>query len=184
VAGTACGLGIEGTGWVAAPGLVVTAAHVVAGERDTGVQQAQGERLDSQAVAFDARNDIAVLRVPGLDARALPLAEPREGEAVAIVGFPNDGPLDATPGRVGKTATVLTQDAYGHGPVTRTITSVGGAIRHGDSGAPALDAAGRVQATMFAVRVGTASGYGVPAEIVRNVLAGASGPVSTGGCAS
>ncbi len=32
VLGTACGLGIEGSGWVAAPGVVVTNAHVVAGE--------------------------------------------------------------------------------------------------------------------------------------------------------
>src|SRR5262249_59582523 len=37
VIGTACGLGIEGAGWVAAPGMVVTAAHVVAGESDTAV---------------------------------------------------------------------------------------------------------------------------------------------------
>ena len=32
VLGTACGLGVEGSGWVAAPGKVVTAANVVAGE--------------------------------------------------------------------------------------------------------------------------------------------------------
>ncbi len=38
VFGTACGLGIEGSGWVAAPGIVVTNAHVVAGENDTEVQ--------------------------------------------------------------------------------------------------------------------------------------------------
>ena len=184
VTGTACGLGIEGTGWVIARGLVVTAAHVVAGEHDTGVQQAgTSQRLDAEPVAFDSRNDVAVLRVPSLSARPLPLAEPEDGAAVAIVGYPNDGPLDATPGRIGRTATVLTQDAYGHGPVTRTITSVGGAIRHGDSGAPAIDAAGRVLATLFAVRIGTASGYGVPAEVIRKALAGASGSVSTGPCA-
>ncbi len=35
VLGTACGLGVEGSGWVAGPGLVVTNAHVVAGEDDT-----------------------------------------------------------------------------------------------------------------------------------------------------
>src|SRR5207302_10657930 len=148
------------------------------------VQQAEAsERLDAQPIAFDSRHDVAVLRVQGLGARPLPLAEPEEGASVAIVGYPEDGPLDATPGRIGKTATVLTQDAYGHGPVTRTITSIGGAIRHGDSGAPALDSAGRVQSTLFAVRIGAASGYGVPSEIVRNALTGATGPVSTGGCA-
>src|SRR4051794_40590768 len=42
VLGTACGLAVEGSGWVARPGLVVTNAHVVAGEDDTTVE-AQGE---------------------------------------------------------------------------------------------------------------------------------------------
>src|SRR5207253_9898262 len=37
VVGTACGVGVEGTGWVAADDLVVTAAHVVAGEENTTV---------------------------------------------------------------------------------------------------------------------------------------------------
>ena len=184
VLGTACGLGVEGTGWVAAPGLVVTAAHVVAGERDTTVEQAGSDaRLRAQPVAFDPTNDVAVLRVEGLLARPLPLAEPAEGEPVAIVGYPEDGPLASTPGRIGRTATVLSQDAYGRGPVTRTITSVGGRIRHGHSGAPAIDSSGRVEATLFAVRLRTASGYGVPSQVVRNVLVGASGPVSTGDCA-
>jgi uncharacterized membrane protein required for colicin V production len=185
VTGTACGLGIEGTGWVVAPHLVVTAAHVIAGERDTHVQQAGTRvRLRAQPIAFDARNDLAVLRVPGLAARALPLTNAVDGAAVAIVGYPNDGPLDATPGRIGRTATVLSEDAYGHGPVTRTITSIGGAIRHGDSGAPAIDAAGHVQVTVFAIKPGAASGYGVPDELVRKALAGAKASVSTGACAS
>src|SRR5213076_3128098 len=35
--GTACGLGVEGSGWVIAPGVVVTNAHVVAGQDDTVV---------------------------------------------------------------------------------------------------------------------------------------------------
>src|ERR1700686_5472033 len=35
VLGTACGLAIEGSGWVVAPDEIVTNAHVVAGEQDT-----------------------------------------------------------------------------------------------------------------------------------------------------
>src|SRR4029078_11088674 len=66
VLGTACGLGVEGSGWVARPGLVVPAAHVVAGEQDTTVTTLFGETLGAEAVAFDSRNDVAVLRVPGL----------------------------------------------------------------------------------------------------------------------
>ena len=37
ILGNACGLGVEGSGWVAGDGLVVTNAHVVAGQKDTRV---------------------------------------------------------------------------------------------------------------------------------------------------
>jgi len=37
VLGTACGLGVEGSGWVAGDGIVITNAHVVAGQKDTRV---------------------------------------------------------------------------------------------------------------------------------------------------
>lgn len=183
VLGTACGLGISGTGWVAQPGVVVTAAHVVAGEKDTSVAlSGSSRRLAAQAVAFDPKNDVAVLRVPDLSSRPLPIADPEPGSPVAIVGYPLNGPLDAEPGRIGRTARVLTDDAYGHGPVERVITSIGGVVRHGNSGGPAIDARGRVQLTIFAAR-GGGGGYGVPAEVVRGALASAAGPVSTGACA-
>jgi hypothetical protein len=79
---------------------------------------------------------------------------------------------------------VLTQDALGHGPVGRTITAVAGRVEHGDSGGPAVDAAGRVESTIFAARVGSASGYGVPASIVRSDLARAGTQrVAAGACA-
>src|SRR5262249_15063243 len=68
VLGTACGIGIEGSGWFATADLVVTNAHVVAGEHDTNVQIPRYSGLyDADVVAFDARNDIAVLRVRGAD---------------------------------------------------------------------------------------------------------------------
>ncbi|HKI92431.1 MAG TPA: hypothetical protein VJ986_09010, partial [Gaiellaceae bacterium] len=78
---------------------------------------------------------------------------------------------------------VLTQDALGHGPVSRTITAVAGKIRHGNSGGPAIDRAGAVESTIFAARIGSSSGYGVPASLVRRALDSAAKPVSTGSCA-
>jgi S1-C subfamily serine protease len=184
VLGTACGLGVSGSGWVAAPGVVVTAAHVVAGETDTIVlDTATGIRFDAQAVAFDPRNDLAVLRVPGLEARPLAAVDPEPGRAAAIVGYPENGPLAAVPARIGTTATILTEDAYGRRPVSRSVTAVGGLVRPGNSGGPAIDADGRVEATIFASRVGAPGGYGVPSGIVRDLLGEATGPVSTGDCA-
>jgi S1-C subfamily serine protease len=178
VLGTACGLGISGSGWVAGPDLVVTNAHVVAGQRDT---TANG--LSAVALVFDARNDVAVLRVAGLNRRPLTQSEPGEGEPVGIAGYPENGPLTVTPGRVGGTATVISEDAYGRGPVTRRIMSFRGRVRRGNSGGPLLDGAGRVVGTVFASRTGSDAGYAVPPDIVGEALARARGPVSTGPCA-
>jgi S1-C subfamily serine protease len=183
VLGTACGVGVEGTGWTARAELVVTAAHVVAGQDDTVVELQSGARLPAQAVAFDSKNDIAVLRVDNLGLRPLPLAPARSGTAVAVLGFPENGPFTATPARIGRTSVVLAEDAYGRGPVTRAITSLGGRVRHGDSGAPAVDARGAVQSTVFAARLRTVGGYGVPDNIVRSALNSVDGQVSTGNCA-
>lgn len=185
VLGTACGVGVEGSGWFAAPDLVVTAAHVVAGENDTIVRiPGDGLPHPTDVVVFDPHNDVAVLRVTGVDAKALPLVDPQPGAAVAIVGYPLDGALTARPGRIGRTAVVLTQDALGRGPVARDITAVAGHVEHGNSGGPAIDGNGAVESTIFAARVDAVSGYGVPSQIVRHDLGQAgTSAVSTGSCA-
>ncbi len=185
ITGSACGIGVEGSGWFATPHLVVTAAHVVAGEHDTGVQIPGSSGLyRADVVAFDTHNDVAVLRVAGAaSASPLRIADARNGAPVAILGYPENGPLSAIPGRIGRTAVVLTRDAYGHGPVARTITAVAGRVRHGNSGGPAVDATGSVQSTIFAQRVGSPSGFGVPASFVRHALDGATHTVSSGNCA-
>lgn len=182
ILGSACGLGVEGSGWVAGPGIVVTAAHVVAGEDDTIVLPPSGGSLPAEAVAFDPDNDVAVLRVPGLSERSLPLVDPRPGAPVAILGYPENGPFDAEPGRIGTTASVFTQDAYGRATF-RTLTGFSGLVRPGNSGGPAVDASGAVQTTVFAARTSGGGGFGVPGSIVRRDLAGARNVVSTGACA-
>jgi S1-C subfamily serine protease len=187
VLGTACGLGIQGSGWVARPGVVVTNAHVVAGEDDTVVQRGtDGPRLGATPIAYDPRNDIAVLRVQGLDAPALPLAPavPR-GTPGAILGYPENGPFDSRASRLGDTEIVLSEDAYGRGPIRREITSLRGLVRSGNSGGPVVDGGGRVLTTVFAAtRGGTRrGGFGVPNDVVRRALQGAGGSTSTGACA-
>jgi uncharacterized membrane protein required for colicin V production len=187
VLGSACGLGIEGSGWVVAPGEVVTNAHVVAGEHDTVVQAGgQPPDLRAEVVVFDPRNDIAVLRVSGLGARPLPLAsDPPAGRAAAILGYPQDGPFDVQPGRIGTTQSVVTQDAYGNGAVSRLLTPIRGLVRPGNSGGPMVDAAGQVVTTVFAATTngGPSGGFGVANSTVVRDLARAGGQVSTEGCA-
>jgi S1-C subfamily serine protease len=193
VLGSACGLGIEGSGWVAGPGLVVTNAHVVAGESDTVVQvHGLGPSLRAVPVVFDPHNDIAVLHVSGLSEPTLRLApNPRAGQAAAILGYPLDGPFSAQPGRIGSTQVVSTENAYGNGPVLRSIQSLRGVVRPGNSGGPLVNAAGQVVGTVFASITGPVSrggdGLAVPNALVRRQLAIARSrgrSVSTGACAS
>lgn len=171
ITAVACGLGVEGSGWVAGPHLVVTAAHVVAGGSDI---LAAGHR--AQALVVDRRNDVAVLRVSGLSARPLRVVSPRDGAAVAILGYPENGPFDARAGRIGTTADVVVDGSL------RQVTAVSGLIRHGNSGGPAVDAAGAVEATIFAARIGSKAGYAIPSQTVRRDLGQARKPASTGAC--
>jgi S1-C subfamily serine protease len=188
VLGTACGLEIEGSGWVAQPGVVVTNAHVVAGEHDTTVEiDGREPQLSAYAIAFDPTDDIAVLRVPGLSLPSLALAgSPPAGRAGAILGYPENGSFDARPGRIGTTQRIITDDAYGRGPVSRLLTPLRGLVRPGNSGGPLVDREGHVLTTVFASTTGggPAGGYGVANATVAQVLAGAGPMVGTGECSA
>jgi S1-C subfamily serine protease len=187
VVGMACGLGIEGSGWVIAPDRVLTNAHVVAGEGDTMIDEVGGRQasLHATAVLFDPRNDLAILNVPGLDAPQLALlADPATQTPGTIVGYPEDGALDVETARIGVTETVETQDAYGRGPIARLLTAVRGLIRPGNSGGPVVDDAGDVLTTVFAATTspGPSGGFGVANATVSADLANVRGAVSTEGC--
>ena len=187
VLGTACGLGVEGSGWMAVPGLVVTNAHVVAGERDTTVTTPGGTRVDATPVRYDPANDLAILRV-GVDLPALRLArDPKPGQSAAVLGYPENGSFAIAAARFGSTQTVISEDSYGRGPLQRQLSSLRGSIRSGNSGGPVVDAGGRVVATVFAATTsGPPGGYGVPNAIVSEALraASGSGEVRTGPCAA
>lgn len=187
VLGTACGLGVEGSGWIAAPGVVVTNAHVVAGQDDTTVTVEGGSALDATAVHYDSRNDLALLVVDGLSAAPLELAErPRKGTDGAVIGYPENGPLRFEPARLGRTGRVNSQDSYGRGPVEREMTPFRGDVRSGNSGGPLVDLDGRVLTTVFAATTGTGqgNGLGVPNRIVARALDGRLEPTDTGPCAA
>lgn len=186
VLGTACGLGVQGSGWVAAPGLVVTNAHVVAGEDDTTVTPDGGSELDATAVHYDPHNDLALLEVPGLEVPALELVDrPRKGTDAAVIGYPGNGPLTVVAARLGRSGVVSSQDSYGRGPVQRRMIPFRADVRSGNSGGPVVDLDGRVLATVFAsTNGGPDNGLGVPNGIVRRALASKLKPTDTGPCAA
>ena len=188
ILGTACGLGVQGSGWVARDGVVVTNAHVVAGQDDTTVELRDGSRHDAEAIHYDPDNDLAILRSSGISGTpALEVdASAPEGTSAAILGFPENGPFTVRAGRLGATQTVSSQDSYGRGPLQRRITSLRGRVRSGNSGGPMVDGRGQVVTTIFAAAVlaRDRTGFGVPATIVQQALPRARSRVSTGPCAS
>jgi S1-C subfamily serine protease len=194
VDGTACGLAIEGSGWVAEPGVVVTNAHVVAGESDTTVEVGgQPPALPARPIAFEPQQDIAVLLVPELSLPSLSFASSTApATSGAILGYPENGPFNVQPARIGRTQEVVTQNAYGQGPVTRLLTPLRGLVRPGNSGGPLVNDSGQVLTTVFAATVASRvhGGYGVANETVEHVLHEAEarererGQASTGPCTS
>jgi S1-C subfamily serine protease len=185
VLGTACGLGVEGSGWVAGPGLVVTNAHVVAGEDDTSVTTREGASLDATPVYYDPENDLALLRIDA-ELPALPLApDPQSGTGAAVLGYPENGPYAVAPARLGETRETIGEDSYGQGPIRRPIASLRGSVRSGNSGGPLIDSRGQVLGTVFAATTtGTPGGFAVPDEIIEAALRETTTTVETGPCAS
>jgi S1-C subfamily serine protease len=184
VLGTACGLGVEGSGWVASPGLVVTNAHVLAGEEDTTVTTVDGASLGAVPVLYDPDNDLALLRI---DPSVPPLEmapEPRRGSRGAVLGYPENGPYALSPARLGETSTAVSEDAYGNGPIQRRVAFLRGSVRSGNSGGPLVDSQGRVLATLFAATTsGPPGGFAIPNDVVVSALGGpVSVEVDTGPC--
>jgi S1-C subfamily serine protease len=183
VLSTACGLGIEGSGWAVAPEIVVTNAHVLAGADDTTVTTQDGAELDATPIYYEPRQDLALLRV-GSALPPLPFGpERREGEEGAVLGYPENGPYVLEPARIGETRVTISEDSYGNGPVERTITALSGAVRSGNSGGPLVDPRGRVVGTVFAATTsGPRGGFAIPAEEVREALRQTRESVDTGPC--
>jgi S1-C subfamily serine protease len=188
VLGTACGLGVEGSGWVAdSSGIVVTNAHVVAGQDDTTVQvQGEGPHHDADVIWFDERNDLAILRASGIEGTPALQQDIDEqpGTSAAVLGFPQNGPYRVEPARLGQTREVISDDAYGDGPVRRRVTSLRGRVRSGNSGGPLVDKDGEVVGTIFASTIGGSgrSGLAVPASVVDAALRRAGPRVQNGPC--
>jgi S1-C subfamily serine protease len=171
VLSTACGLGIEGSGWAVEPGVVVTNAHVIAGSDDTTVTTQDGTELDATPIYYQPRRDLALLQV-GAELPALPISSRRKvGEGAAVLGFPENGPYTLSPARIGETRETISDDSYGNGPIERTIVALSGNVRSGNSGGPLVDPRGNVVGTVFAATTsGTRGGFAIPAEQVEEAL--------------
>jgi len=184
VEGTACRRVQDGTGFVASPGVIVTNAHVVAGESSTEVVRDDGKRLRAQVVAFDPGRDLALLRVDQIDRPALPIATASAGDRGGVFGHPGGNPLRIAPFSVARELRATGRDIYATSTTERDVLELASALQPGDSGSALVDPGGRVVGVAFAVakdRPGVA--YALATTEVRTVLGTASNaPVPTGSC--
>jgi S1-C subfamily serine protease len=182
-----CDRGIEGTAFVYAPQRLLTNAHVVAGADQVQVQTSTGP-LTAHVVLFDPGRDIAVLWVPGLTARPLPMASSiaASGQDAIVLGYPQDGPFDVRPARVRDRERISGRDIYGELSVDRDIYTIRSVVRAGNSGGPLIDTRGAVLGIVFASALDSAdTGFVLTAqEAASDAGAGrtASQDVSTGDC--
>lgn len=189
IKGPGCGGVIEGSGVVLAPGVVATNAHVVAGVDRLGVEPTgDGGPVPATAVLVDPRNDVAILRAPGLRAAPLALAAqtPTFGADGTVLGYPQDGPLTIVPARVGVERSINSRDIYDEPVRNRPILVLRARVRPGNSGGPVVSAQGRVAGLIFAAALDRKDvAFAVPLATVRAALASArtrTQPVDTGAC--
>jgi len=171
---------------VAAPGVVVTNAHVVAGERATTVDDALGTAHLATVIGFDPVRDLAVLSVPGLAASPLPMGAGAVGDTGAVYGHPGGGALVVSPARVGEEIVAVGTDIYRTGSSRRHVYVLAAKLAPGDSGGALVDTRGDVIGVAFAIDPGRAStSYALTDQEVTPVLQLAEStrvPVGTGGC--
>ncbi|MFP3900504.1 MAG: MarP family serine protease [Acidimicrobiia bacterium] len=184
VQGQACGRVQEGSGFFVGPDLVVTNAHVVAGEDDSDVELSDGTVVDTQVVAFDPQRDLAVLRTSGAERPGLPLRPADVGDTGGVFGRPAGGPLEISPFQVGDQITARGTDIYDRGATERDVLVLASALEPGDSGSALVDPQGRVVGVAFAVAPDSPNvAYALAIDELRAVLAtDLAQPDDTGGC--
>lgn len=186
VRGNACGLSLSGTGFAVAPHLVVTNAHVVAGESHTQIFTTGGAARDATVVVFDGRHDVAVLRYTGPTLPTLAFGPTRIGTVASVLGHPGGGHLRATPARIARRLTNPRSDITRSSTIQTSIVALAARLIVGDSGAPVVAPDGTVAAMVFAVDPAEpTTGFALTSAEVRPFVRAArtaTAPASTGGC--
>ena len=186
IQGAGCGGIAFGSGFVAAPDLVVTNAHVVAGISRPQVVDSAGSYF-ATPVWFDPNLDIAILKVNNLPDLPLKLNGQilPDKDAAATLGFPGGGSLVAENAAIIDHVTAIGRNIYNQGTVERNIYEVQSDVQEGDSGGPLLGPDGTVAGVVFAKSVSQGNiGYAILINQVQSLVSKAQnhGQVGTGTC--
>jgi S1-C subfamily serine protease len=188
VQGEACGLIYEGSGFAVAPDLIVTNAHVVAGEGpgSTSVLLPSGHQLAARVIMFDPNIDIALLSVPGLGEAPLPVQVAHTGASGAVFGHPNGvAEVYVSPARVVLEEKAVGENLYDSRTINRDVLVLAASLAHGDSGGPVVSVDGDVIGVAFAISANqSGTAYALSATELQTALAEPRllGGTSTGGC--
>ena len=184
VEGPACGRIQEGSGFFVADDLVVTNAHVVAGQDETFVELSDGDELAAEVVAFDPQRDLAVLHTEDADRAPLPLRVAEVDDTGGVFGRPGGGPLEISPFRVSDQITAVGNDIYDRDRTRREVLVLAAELAPGDSGSALVDPAGQVVGVAFAVAPDKPGvSYALALEELEAVMATDLGSEDdTGGC--
>ena len=184
----ACVQNQTGSGFVAAPGMVVTNAHILAGVDEPVVQTLDGQTVAGTVVYYDDQTDLAVIHAPGLEAEPLSTGPRAEvGELVAFMGYPLGGPFSSKTAVVQGLTNISTTSVDGTVSAPRQIYQLAADVQQGNSGGPLLDQQGRVIGVIFAKSETSRTGYALGMEELSPVLeqlGSFDSPVSTGQCVS
>lgn len=182
-----CQKALEGSGFVVAPEMVMTNAHVVAGTDGITVDSL-GTVLDAEVVLFDPEEDVAILRVPGLQAPVLNFVDnpATSGDSAIVLGYPGGGPYTASPARVREVLNLSGPDIYRTGTVERQVYTVRGTVRQGNSGGPLVSENGQILGLVFGAAVDDPdTGFVLTADEIADELQQSLSspvPVGTGAC--
>ncbi|HLM64634.1 MAG TPA: MarP family serine protease [Acidimicrobiales bacterium] len=172
VEGEACGRLQEGTGFFVSENLVVTNAHVVAGEDNSVLELADGSEAEATVVAFDPDRDLAVL-LTGASGPALQLADAAAGDIGGVFGHPGGRDLEISPFEVSEQISAQGRDIYDQAATERQVLVLASDLEPGDSGSALIDPAGRVIGVAFAVAPDKPGvGYALAVEELRPLLDG------------
>lgn len=160
---------ILGTGFlISSDGKIATNLHILEGLRTGGVQLASGEKFDSFSIlAFDARKDIAIIKIPGFDLPPVPLGNSNNvqvGEPVLVVGSPLGLQGSVTTGVV----SAMREDPSGGGfKVLQTDASA----NPGNSGGPLVNRQSEVIGIItFKIRGGENLNFAIPINYLRGLM--------------
>jgi S1-C subfamily serine protease len=157
----------SGTGFVVAPGRLMTNNHVVAECGRMVARNAQNRRVPARVLATDRRRDLALLEVPSDFGPPLAFRETpavRRGETVVTYGFPLSGLLSSGPTLT--TGDISALAGLRDNPVNFQISAP---VQPGNSGGPLLDShanvIGVIVSKLNAARIAEMTGGDIPQNV-------------------